>query len=303
MRPRAQRPWPTYLLAALCLGAIVAAVLVVGPSSGTASATGRTITVGEGVVQSTVSGSGNIQAATQLDLGFKTSGVVTEIYVHQGQHVTEGQLLAELNPDSAEVTLEQARASLQAAEANLVQEEETDGEGSSGSGSSDTGASHTTASAASVEDVLQPSNQSDDHRANDRARDDDHHTHAHGDHLHAEHHHAEQHHDNRHSGHDHHSPGRRPPHHHPISSRARQSTLTRNRLGIRQRQLLHERQPRIRRELHRQSHAQRRRPRSQHRLRPRRRQERPPYGAERRGGAVRYEAPRPHHRHDRLALG
>jgi multidrug efflux pump subunit AcrA (membrane-fusion protein) len=132
MRPRAQRPWPTYLLAALCVGAIVAAVLVVGPSSGTASATGRTITVGEGVVQSTVSGSGNVQAATQLDLGFKTSGVVTQIYVQQGQHVTEGQLLAELNPDSAEVTLEQARASLQAAEASLVQEEETDGEGSSG---------------------------------------------------------------------------------------------------------------------------------------------------------------------------
>ncbi len=153
MHPRAQRPWPTYLLAALCVGAIVAAVLVVGPSSGTASSTGRTITVGEGVVQSTVSGSGNIQAATQLDLGFKTSGVVTQIYVQQGQHVTEGQLLAELNPDSAEVTLEQARASLQAAEASLVQEEETDGEGSSGSSSAGTGASHATASAASVDDV------------------------------------------------------------------------------------------------------------------------------------------------------
>jgi multidrug efflux pump subunit AcrA (membrane-fusion protein) len=153
MRPRAQRPWPTYLLAALCVGAIVAAVLIVGPASGTATSSGRTITVGEGVVQATVSGSGNIQAATQLDLGFKTSGVVTQIYVHQGQHVTEGQLLAELNPDSAEVTLEQARASLQASEASLVQEEETDGEGSSGSGSSVTGASHATASAASVQDV------------------------------------------------------------------------------------------------------------------------------------------------------
>jgi HlyD family secretion protein len=154
MRSRAQRPWPTYLLAALCIGAIVAAVLIVGPSSGTASGTGRTITVGEGVVQATVSGSGNIQAATQLDLGFKTSGVVTQIYVQQGQHVTEGQLLAELNPDSAEVTLEQARASLQAAEANLVQEEETDGEGSTGSGSSSAAdSSHATASAASVDDV------------------------------------------------------------------------------------------------------------------------------------------------------
>jgi macrolide-specific efflux system membrane fusion protein len=136
---RTTRPWPTYLLGALCVVAIAAAVLVVGPAAGSTASTGRTLTVGEGVVQSTVSGSGNIQAATQLDLGFKTSGVVTQIYVTQGAHVTEGQLLAELNPDSAEVALEQARASLQAAEASLVQEEETDGEGASGSGSTGSG--------------------------------------------------------------------------------------------------------------------------------------------------------------------
>jgi multidrug efflux pump subunit AcrA (membrane-fusion protein) len=138
---RSTRPWPTFLLGTLCVGAIVAAVLVVGPASGSTASTGRTITVGQGVVQSTVSGSGSVQAATQLDLGFKTSGVVTQIFVSQGAHVTEGQLLAELNPDTAEVTLEQARASLQAAEASLVQEEETDGEPSSGSGSSGSGSS------------------------------------------------------------------------------------------------------------------------------------------------------------------
>jgi multidrug efflux pump subunit AcrA (membrane-fusion protein) len=141
MHPRSPRPWPTYLLGALCAVAIAAAVLVVGPASGTQTATGRTITVGQGVVQSTVSGAGNIQAATQLDLGFKTAGVVAQIYVTQGAHVTQGQLLAELNPASAEVTLEQARASLQAAEASLVQEEETDGESSSGSGASGSGSS------------------------------------------------------------------------------------------------------------------------------------------------------------------
>jgi multidrug efflux pump subunit AcrA (membrane-fusion protein) len=145
---RSTRPWPTYLLGTLCVGAIVAAVLIVGPASGSTATTGRTITVGQGVVQSTVSGSGNVQAATQLDLGFKTSGVVTQIYVSQGAHVTEGQLLAELNPDSAEVTLEQARVSLQAAEASLVQEEETDGEPSSGSGAS--GSPRATASAATA---------------------------------------------------------------------------------------------------------------------------------------------------------
>ncbi|HXB64805.1 MAG TPA: biotin/lipoyl-binding protein [Solirubrobacteraceae bacterium] len=123
-------------------------MLVVGPASGSTTGGGRVITVGEGVVQSTVSGSGNIQAASQLNLGFKTAGAVTQIYVHQGQHVVAGQLLAELDPESAEVTLQQAKATLQSAEADLVQEEETDGEGSSSSSGSDAaGSSHATAGA------------------------------------------------------------------------------------------------------------------------------------------------------------
>src|ERR1700731_3045580 len=95
---RATRPWLNYLLGVVCVGAIVAAFLVVGPASGSQTAVTRTAKAAEGVVQSTVSGSGNLQAASQLDLGFKTSGTVTNIYVTQGQHVTPGQLLATLDP-------------------------------------------------------------------------------------------------------------------------------------------------------------------------------------------------------------
>ncbi len=127
-----------YALGALCAGAIVAAFLVVGPPSQSATARSRIITAQQGIVQSTVSGSGNIQSATQLNLGFKTAGVVQHIYVSEGQQVAGGQLLAELNPQSAEVTLEQDKATLQAAEATLVQEEETGGETTSGGGSSPT---------------------------------------------------------------------------------------------------------------------------------------------------------------------
>jgi macrolide-specific efflux system membrane fusion protein len=132
MTARTTRPWLNYLLGVACVGAIVAAFLVVGPASGSQSAVTRTATAAQGVVQSTVSGSGNLAAASQLDLGFKTSGTVTNIYVSQGQHVTEGQLLATLNPESAEVALEQSRATLQSAIANLAQEEENDGETSTG---------------------------------------------------------------------------------------------------------------------------------------------------------------------------
>jgi multidrug efflux pump subunit AcrA (membrane-fusion protein) len=114
-------------LGLLCVAAIVVAYTAVGQASqGAAAQSTRTATVQRGVVQSTVSGSGNLQAASELDLGFKTSGTVTHIYVKQGQHVTAGQLLATLDPQSAEVTLEQANASLLSAEASLATDEETD---------------------------------------------------------------------------------------------------------------------------------------------------------------------------------
>lgn len=150
MTERTRASWVVYALGALCAGAIVAAVLVVGPASGSQSAATRTATVARGVVQSTVSGTGNLQPESQLNLGFKTSGTVTDIYVKQGQEVAPGQLLAALDPQSAEVTLEQAKASLQSAEANLAKEEETNGETSSGSGSSSTAGSGGAASTASA---------------------------------------------------------------------------------------------------------------------------------------------------------
>jgi multidrug efflux pump subunit AcrA (membrane-fusion protein) len=139
MPARTRAPWLVCALAALAAGAIAAAILVVGPASGSQAAATRTATAARGVVQSTVSGSGNIEPASELDLGFKTAGTVAQIYVAQGQHVTQGQLLAALDPQSAEVTLEQAKASLQSAEANLASEQETDGETSSGANTSGSG--------------------------------------------------------------------------------------------------------------------------------------------------------------------
>lgn len=141
MRERPQPSWPVVLLAALCIGAIVAAALLVGPAPATTTSISRTATVQRGVVQSTVSGTGNLEPMSELDLGFKTSGTVTNVYVHQGEQVAKGQLLATLDPSSAEVTLEQARASLQSAEANLAAEEEDDGEGTQGTGGASSSAS------------------------------------------------------------------------------------------------------------------------------------------------------------------
>jgi multidrug efflux pump subunit AcrA (membrane-fusion protein) len=128
----AEQPLLNSVLVALCIAAIVLAITAIGPASSSTGQSTRTTTVKRGVVQSTVSGSGNVQSADQLNLGFKTSGTVTQIDVKEGQHVVKGQLLATLDPKSAEVTLEQAKATLQSAEAGLAKEEETGGETASG---------------------------------------------------------------------------------------------------------------------------------------------------------------------------
>jgi multidrug efflux pump subunit AcrA (membrane-fusion protein) len=144
-----EQPRLNSALAALCLALVVLAYLAIGPASQSSGQATRTATVQRGVVQSSVSGSGNVQAASQLNLGFKTSGTVTHIYVKSGQHVTQGQLLATLDPQSAEVVLQQAKASLQSAEANLAKQEEGGGETSATQASSATGASATAATSAS----------------------------------------------------------------------------------------------------------------------------------------------------------
>src|SRR5580704_11919986 len=69
-----EQPVLNSLLVLAAIAAIVIAYSAVGPSSSSSGASTRTTTVKDGVVQSTVSGSGTIQSSDQLNLGFKTSG-------------------------------------------------------------------------------------------------------------------------------------------------------------------------------------------------------------------------------------
>ena len=94
----ARRPaLTTVALAALAAAAVVGAVLVVG-SPATSSAQERTATVARGVIQSTVSGSGNLEPANEADVDFATSGEITHIYVKAGQHVSKDEILAKVDP-------------------------------------------------------------------------------------------------------------------------------------------------------------------------------------------------------------
>jgi multidrug efflux pump subunit AcrA (membrane-fusion protein) len=97
-------------LALLAAVAVVGAVSTIGSPATAAPPTSRTVTVKSGVIQSTVSGSGNLEPATQQDLSFTNAGTVTKVAVQAGDHVTDGQLLATLDPTDTTQATEHLRA-------------------------------------------------------------------------------------------------------------------------------------------------------------------------------------------------
>jgi multidrug efflux pump subunit AcrA (membrane-fusion protein) len=118
MTERTRASWLVYVLGALCAGAILAAFLLVGPASQSAVTQSRIVRAQQGVVQSTVSGSGTLAPARKASVNFSSSGTLTGLFVSVGEHVYSGKLLAEIDPGSAE-------SSLRSAEMNLTSEEAT----------------------------------------------------------------------------------------------------------------------------------------------------------------------------------
>ena len=112
-----QNPLVIFLAIACVVAGVVAYTSVGKASEGTAT-NQRTATVQEGVVQSTVSGSGTLKPAANVGVNFPKSGTLTAVFVHVGDHVTKGQLLAETSPSSAESSLRSAEIALSTDEAN-----------------------------------------------------------------------------------------------------------------------------------------------------------------------------------------
>lgn len=106
------------LLAAGLVAAGVGAYLATRVSSPSTSGAVRTAAVTKGVVLSTISATGTLQAATDLSLNFTSSGQLVSVNVKAGQHVKKGQVLGRIDPTSAKQTLMQAQASLKTTNAN-----------------------------------------------------------------------------------------------------------------------------------------------------------------------------------------
>jgi multidrug efflux pump subunit AcrA (membrane-fusion protein) len=111
------------LLAAVLLAGVAGTALAVG-NKASASASPRTILPTTGTVNSTVTSTGNVSAPQNVAVNFKTGGTVTEIDAGVGQHVTQGQVLAKVDPTTAQQSLAVAQLNLTAAQDKLNQMEQ-----------------------------------------------------------------------------------------------------------------------------------------------------------------------------------
>lgn len=98
------------------IGAGIGSYFVVAGTSAPTAAV-RPATVTRGVVLSTTSATGTLQAAKELNVGFTGAGTITSIDVKPGQRVTRGQLLGRIDSTTAQQALQQAQASLATAQA------------------------------------------------------------------------------------------------------------------------------------------------------------------------------------------
>ena len=75
----------------------VGAYANLGSGASTTATRETVVTAKRGVVLSTVSSTGNVEATTDLGVSFQQSGKVTGIFVKAGDQVTQGQQLAQVD--------------------------------------------------------------------------------------------------------------------------------------------------------------------------------------------------------------
>ncbi|HEX2806953.1 MAG TPA: HlyD family efflux transporter periplasmic adaptor subunit, partial [Kineosporiaceae bacterium] len=122
-RVRTARPrtlWLNIALAVLLVAGGALAWLTVGNPS-TPPSTARTTTVSLGTVTASVTGSGNAASALSTAVNFTGSGVVSKLDVKVGDRVRLGQVLAQIDPTSANQSLRTAQAGLDSAQAQYLQ--------------------------------------------------------------------------------------------------------------------------------------------------------------------------------------
>ena len=85
----------------------------------------RTAVTGNEAVEITVTATGYIQPVEKVDVGTQVSGVIEKIYVDYNSQVKKGQLLAELDKLTLNEKVNQAQASLESSQSDMVFAQQT----------------------------------------------------------------------------------------------------------------------------------------------------------------------------------
>ncbi|HVZ72041.1 MAG TPA: efflux RND transporter periplasmic adaptor subunit [Polyangia bacterium] len=105
---------------------VVALVVVVGGvwlwrrANAPVVVTFRTAKVDRGSVEATVTATGSLNAVVTVQVGSQVSGIIAKLGADFNSKVTEGQIIAQIDPTRFKANLAQAEAALKSAEASLV---------------------------------------------------------------------------------------------------------------------------------------------------------------------------------------
>ena len=80
----------------------------------------RVVTVSRGTVEKTISSTGTLEPMVTVQVGTQVSGQLSEILVDYNDRVTEGQVLARIDPSTLSTAVTQAQISLRKATADLA---------------------------------------------------------------------------------------------------------------------------------------------------------------------------------------
>ncbi|MGB4333861.1 MAG: efflux RND transporter periplasmic adaptor subunit [Chromatiaceae bacterium] len=120
-----RRRWAGYGLATLGLLALAGVAWFLFPNPTPDSPRFKTATVEWGDLTVKVTATGQLQPVTQVDVGTEVSGTIDQVTVDFNDRVTQGQVLARLDPDTFQAKQRQSQAALLLARASVTEAQVT----------------------------------------------------------------------------------------------------------------------------------------------------------------------------------
>lgn len=119
-----RRRWPWFLLAGLAVAGLGTWFVLRSPGPGKVPRF-ELAEVQRGELTALVTATGRLQGLNTVEVGAEVSGRVVEVKADFNEHVKQGQVLAIIDPEQLRSSVEESRAQLASAEANVVQAQAT----------------------------------------------------------------------------------------------------------------------------------------------------------------------------------